>query len=87
MVNPGFRTHASGLIVPEEHSRQREVFTRDEVRLIERAVKLLASRSVAVFFGCEEDTCRKSPIERIRHSDGGLILRCNHKDRVLMRSF
>ncbi len=41
----GFRqSPASGLIVPEEHSRQREVWTREERKIFERAMALLDRR-------------------------------------------
>lgn len=82
-----FRAHASGLLVPEEHSREREVWTKDEARLLERAMKLLQSRHLDLFMGCDEPTCKKQPMERIRSLDGGLILRCAHRDRVLTRAF
>lgn len=84
---PGFREHASGLLVPEEQSRAREVWTKDEARLLERAMKLLKGRGIEVFLRCERSACHGRPIERIRGADGGLVFRCEHADRVLMRAF
>lgn len=80
-LGQGYKPHASGLYVPDEHSRTREVWTRDEWRILERAMKLLQSRNVDVFFGCPEPGCKKAPIERVRRNDGGVTLRCAHKDR------
>lgn len=77
----GFRAHASGLMVPDELSREREVWSKDEWNVLERATKLLASRGMTVFFGCSDPRCRQAPIERLRRTDGGITLRCAHKDR------
>lgn len=84
----GFHPHASGLLVPEEHAREREVWTKDEWRLMDRVFKLLESRGLEVFLGCTHPDCKgKSPIERRRQPDGGYLLRCPHKDRVFQRVF
>ncbi len=84
----GFRrSTSSGLIVPEELSRAREVWTRDEWKLFERFTKLAESRGLRLFLGCREESCRKAPIERIRQKDGSILLRCEHKDRVLTKAF
>lgn len=71
----GFRESATGLIVPEAHSRKRELWTRDEWKTIDRATKLLEARGVSVFFGCPH--CPGAPMERIRRNDGGLTLQCD----------
>lgn len=85
-VPAGFkRQTGSALIVPEEHARQREVWTKDEARLLERATKLLESRGIALHLRCPHDGCT-APLERLRAPDGGLILRCDHKERHLSRS-
>ena len=84
----GYREHASGLLVPAELSRVREVWTKDEWRLINRAFKLLESRKVAIFLGCSETAaCKAAPIESIRQGGSTYLLRCAHKDRVLQRDF
>lgn len=87
MKADGFATHASGLLVPEEFKREREVWTRDEGRLLDRFIKLAEARGLAVFLGCPESGCEKTPVERIRNLDGGITLRCQHKDRVFQRTF
>lgn len=82
----GFRESESGLILPEAHARQRQVWTRDEAKLLERTTKLLESRGIALYLGCPHHRCTGKPLERIRAADGGLILRCEHMDRHLSRS-
>lgn len=79
----GFARHDSGLFVPDEHKRKREVWCRDQWKHVERATKFLESRGVEMFFRCPEATCGDKPIERIRNLDGGLTFRCNHLDRVI----
>ena len=86
MIATGVRQSASGLWVPEELSREREVWTRDEARLLERATKLLESRGVALYLRCTHPDCATVPIERLRAADGGLLLRCGHRDRHLSKS-
>ncbi len=61
-----FREHASGLIVPTELSREREVWTHDEWRTLERATKLLQARGLELFIGCTDERCKKEPVKRIR---------------------
>lgn len=85
MAVPGYRARASGLLVPDEISRAREVWTPDEKRLLDRATKLLESRGVELFMGCGETQCKGTPIERLSNADGGMTLRCAHKDRVFPR--
>ena len=84
-VAPGFARHeGSGLYVPEEHKRARETWTYDEWRVLERATKLLDARGVRMYLKCDETGC-EAPMERIRSLDGGITLRCGHKDRVVVR--
>ena len=81
----GFALHDSGLLVPEEFKRQREVWSREELRTIDKATKLLESRGVLVYLGCVDPACRQNgPMERIRSLDGGITYRCSHKDRVFV---
>lgn len=87
-LNSGFRRHeGSGLLVPEEVSREREVWTRDDLRLIDRATKLLTSRGIQVMFACTDKRCADVKITRVHGLAGDYILRCNHKDRVFQRAF
>ena len=82
----GFATHeGSGLLVPEELKRQREVWTREDWMILERATKLLMSRGLDLLLRCPEPGCIETPIERMRNLDGGITLRCPHKDRVVVR--
>ena len=79
--DPAFREHASGLLVPAELSRARTVRTHDEARLLARTVKLLASMGIEVFYGCQHADCRKAgPMQLVWRNDGGLTLRCAHRD-------
>lgn len=82
-----FRQHASGLYVPEEHSRQRIVWTREDYKLIDRAVKFLEREGITVYFQCRATTeCANTAMERIRAQDGGILLRCAHAERVVNRT-
>lgn len=86
-VPVGFhRSSATGLLLPDDIAREREVWTRDEARLLERATRLLEARGLALYLRCAYPDCVQTPIERFRHGDGGLVLRCAHKDRILSRS-
>ena len=85
MNAPGFARHeGSGLYVPEEHKRARETWLYDDWRVLDRAAKLLESRGVQMFLRCPERGC-ETPMERIRNLDGGIMLRCQHKDRIVTR--
>lgn len=81
-----YANHPSGLLVPEEFKRDREVWTLDELKTIDKATKLLESRGVLVYLGCVDEQCRKAgPLERIRSLDGGITYRCAHRDRVFLK--
>lgn len=82
-----FKRHASGLYVPEEVSREREVWTRAEWKTVDRATKFLMSRGLTVHFGCMDDRCRLTQIEKRENLDGTVTLRCAHKDRVLIKEW
>lgn len=84
-VAPGFAQHASGIYVPEEHKRQREVWTREDWQVLERATKLLESRGLELLLRCPDPGCVETRIERRRELDGGITLRCPHKDRTVVR--
>lgn len=86
--DPAFREHASGLIVPAAISREREVWTRDEWRLVERSTKLLKKRGIAVFYKCTAPSCQEQPIGLVRDPQSqALSLRCAHRDRIMSQSF
>ena len=84
-MRDGFARHASGLLVPADQQRIREIWTHAEWKHLDRAVSMLAKKNVDLFFGCPEPYCRDQPIERLRNADGGLTLRCRHKDRIVLR--
>lgn len=83
---PGFRT-IGGLLVPLAHERARQVWTKDEWRLLDRATTLLNKRGIAVQFQCMTPGCDAEPIERLRQPDGSIVLRCAHADRAFLRAF
>lgn len=85
MNTPAFREHASGLIVPNEISRLREVMRVQDYRLLDRAAKAIAARGLSMYLGCQEPGCQGQPLERIRNSDGGITLRCAHRDLVVVK--
>jgi hypothetical protein len=72
-------------LVPEAHSRVREVWTRDERRVIDRAIALLARRAVRFQFACGDPACR-DPTFSPRLVGGELVLECGHKRRVFSDS-
>lgn len=83
----GFRRSVtSGLILPEPVSRERKVITWDEWRTIERATKILAKHGIGFFWECLTPQCRKKPIERFRTQEGGIGFRCEHAERVVVKS-
>lgn len=82
---PAFREHASGLLVPAEQSRQREVWSYKEWQAIERATKFLESHGIQIYLRCNEPACQKTPMKRLRRRDGGITLRCAHKDREVTK--
>ena len=83
----GFRANASGLLVPESLSRVREVWTRDEWRLIDRVSKLLERRGVDLILACP--ACARAGKPRIDQDREGdrQVLRCACKDRVFTKAF
>lgn len=87
MAEAAFREHASGLVVPADLSRDRQVWTKAEATLLDRTVKLLGSRGLIIMFRCTHERCQKAPIERQRGAGGEMILRCEHMDRVFTRAF
>lgn len=87
MIAPGFRKTNSGLYVPPAQSREREVWTKDEWRLLDRATRLLTSRGLKFQFACPHPRCQGGPLALTRTVDGVVELTCAHKTRVAMRAF
>lgn len=80
-----FRSTESGLLVPSESSRTREVWTRDEWALMNRVGKLLKARELAFNLACLNPGC-EGPMQMVVHPTGH-SLRCGCKDRVFQRAF
>ena len=82
--NPdGFHPHASGLLVPEDKAREREVWTRDEWRLMDRIIRLMRARNLAIVLHCH--ACKGQEIEVVNQPVNGFTWRCDHKDRIFHR--
>ncbi len=80
---PGFAPHISGLIVPEDTARIRVAMTWDQYRQLSRTIKdVCAPFNIKFLWRCNQAGCPHPEIERIRHGDGGFILRCGHRDIV-----
>jgi hypothetical protein len=80
----GYRSTGSGLLVPEEHSRKREVWTRDEGRLLDRATKLLTSRQVKFQMACARD-CGEPMTQQFKQPGGLPVLECGCTTREFAR--
>lgn len=78
-VPPGYQRSKSGLILPEEISR-RQAVPREKWKHLERAVKMVRELGVRMLLECENDECKGRPLERVRRIDGGITLRCKHRD-------
>ena len=85
--NPnGFRTSASGLIVPEDMAREKEAFTVEEWDLVEKVARLAVKKTMIFRFFCMHPACqtKEGPqLAEILDTPEGRVLRCNHKDRRL----
>lgn len=81
-VPEGFRPTESGLIVPEAFSREREVWTDDEVKLMLRATKLLNRTGWSLTYGCPHPRCKDNMIVQHIKTPGGFHLECEHKTVV-----
>lgn len=77
---------ASGLILPEEIARERQVMTWQEWRDLERVTKSLAARGMILQLKCADTRCQKEPIARHRTPEGGISFRCAHADRVYTKT-
>ena len=81
----GFHPHASGLLVPEAHARERIVCTYEDWKKLDRALAMLDRLALRMQFRCERPRC--SPIVKVNTPDGGTVLRCDHADRVFTKAF
>lgn len=78
---------SSGLIVPDDVSRERQVWTRDEWRLLERTTAMLHGHGVTLLLQCQREECQEVPLEPMRLRDGSFRLRCAHMDREMVKAF
>lgn len=91
LLNPdapsGFRPSSElpSLLVPDDVSRTRQVWTRDEWKVIDRAIGLLKARRIRTEMFCEEDHCHGRTIEAARLSGRAIRLRCDCTDRMFTR--
>lgn len=84
-MTDGFAPRPSGLYVPTEAVRDRQKWTRDEWKLLDRATRVMGRHGLTVMLECQEPGCKGTPIERFRRPDGGITLRCAHLDREWTR--
>lgn len=80
----GYRQTASGLIVPAESTRERQVWTKDEWKLLDRATRMLGGHGLSLLLECQHADCKGQRIERMRRPDGTPMLQCPHADRVVL---
>jgi len=83
---PEYRQHDSGLYVPEAIARRRQVWTRTEWKLYERALSLFAVQGLAVKMQCNEPRCDDRAIVKLLDGDNP-VLRCGCSDRVFTNAF
>lgn len=81
----GYRQSPGGLLVPSSLEREREVWTRDEWKVLDRAAALLAARGVSMVLRC--NVCRVGgALAASQGPSGERLLTCAHKQRVLSRA-
>lgn len=85
MSSTEYAKHASGLYVPEEFRRGRQVWSKEEWKLLDRATRMVGSHGVKLLLACQEAQCQGKPMERLRRPDGGITLRCEHLDREVWK--
>lgn len=83
----GYHENGSGLLVPTEAVRVREVWTDDEFRLLNRVGKLLRARGMTFSLSCLSAECQHDQMSIQPRPGGGSILRCKCKDRIFERAF
>lgn len=80
-------THQSGLLVPADLQRRRLVVTKDEWRILTRAMTVFTRLDALVGFFCKQPTCTSPRIVRAEDTAGNHVLRCACTDRILTRAF
>lgn len=80
MMPTGYgRAKGSGLLVPHDLAREREVWPREEWKTVERAMMLAFRHGATFVLGCP--TCHE-PLTRTERADGTTGFHCGHKDHV-----
>jgi hypothetical protein len=81
----GYRKAPGKLVyVPQYLERQREIWTHDEWRLIDRAAKLLKSRSINMALSCGHESCA-GKIEQVAGT-AMPTLQCDCRTRIFERT-
>jgi hypothetical protein len=81
----GFRPSGHGsLLVPLTTERQREVWTRDERKTLDRMARLVQSRGLAWMLKCVRPGC--GGVMTRQDVNGEDVLRCACSDRIMARN-
>lgn len=83
----GYLERSSGLLVPVDAGRTREVWTKADWKLLNKAGAFLASRGMAFHLVCLSSECKGVNLEQARDTAGRTSLRCKCKDRVFEKAF
>lgn len=84
-MQPAYREHPSGLVIPTETPRTRRVAMKAEWRAYETAIDLYKRLNMRVQMACTEPGC--GALRTVRGDDGSAILRCDCTDRVFQAHF
>ena len=77
----GFRETNSGIIVPEEFSREKQTLTEEDAKILEKATRIANTvLGWTLTFGCPHARCRAQPIVEGIQTGDGQLLRCGHKE-------
>lgn len=83
----GYRRAESGLIVPEELSRERRVVPKDRAKLLGRCIQhVMGPEELRFGLECNRPGCSDPKIVRLMH-EGHIVLRCGCRDRILETAF
>lgn len=86
-VPHGFSPHTSGLLVPEHAARTRQVWTKDDAKILTRAAKLLNARGVSHQMRCANTSCPDPQLTEVRLAGRDVVLRCGCTDRHFTKAF
>lgn len=80
----GFRSVTSGLFLPAAQNRDRQIWTREEWKLLDRVATLCAARGLRLHLECAHEACQRTPLKKVQTVEG-LALQCAHLTRVFRR--